>query len=312
MLMDEASRRSAKHGVILSTDGDTVVHPDWIEQNLNILESGADAVGGDIALHPAGVARLSPASRLHYLADARYLEAITRLEAIVDPDPHDPWPRHYHHFGASLACTNALYTELGGLPHADCLEDVAFVKAMVRADARLRHSPSVKVVTAARISGRARVGLATQLREWGNSPDDPMVDTPAFLTRYFSCRAQLRSLWRRNASIESSASKHFSNLLSVDCLTLQQHLRDSSTFGQLHDLLDLRGRLWRSMDPNRRVGKRSRVTEDVIAWNRLLLAEAHPTGISLPGTPQHVSTQAAQENTHAPDLQSLGSQEQTA
>ena len=36
--------------------------------------------------------------------------------ALLDSVFHDPWPRHYQHFGASLAVTADAYRRAGGLP----------------------------------------------------------------------------------------------------------------------------------------------------------------------------------------------------
>ncbi len=312
MVMDEASRRLPPSGAILSTDGDTVVEGDWVERNLDSLHVGADAVGGDISLHPDSYAKLSANSRRQYREDNAYLDAVTRLESILDPDPYDPWPRHRHNFGASLACTNSLYMRLGGLPKADCLEDVAFVNAMARADSRLRHSPAVKVMTAARTSGRARIGLASQLREWHAAHADPLVDTAAFLDGYFKCRAQLRALWSEGTFMEDANLQALATLLGMERKALRRLAEDARTFGSLHEALDLRGRMWRRADPLRRVGKRSRVTEQLSFLIGSLLAAKHQSGSALPGFRPHGSTQGAIESNHAPDLPWQDSRKQLA
>jgi len=312
LLMEEASRRLPASGAILSTDGDTVVEHDWVERNLDCLNKGADAVGGDISLHRDSYAKLPATSRRQYREDHSYLEAVTRLESILDPDPFDPWPRHHHHFGASLACTNSLYTRLGGLPKADCLEDVAFVNAMGLADARLRHSPAVKVVTAARTSGRARIGLASQLREWHAAHADPLVNTAAFLTEYFVCRAELRAIWKAGTLMEDGNLQALATQLGMDRKSLRTLADGATTFGNLLEALDLRGRKWRRADPLRRVGKRSRVTEQIGLLIRSLLSAKHQSGIALPGFRSQGSTHDALENIHAPDLPWRDSLEQMA
>ena len=169
MLMDAAWHRLQGHSgttAILSTDADTVVARDWIAQNLAALEGGADAVGGMIGLKPTELKALPDGARLAYLRDRRYQRLVAELEARLDPQACDPWPRHLQHFGASLACTAEIYARAGGLPPVKPLEDVAFVNELRRVGARLRHEPKVIVYTSSRLDGRAEVGLSGQLSIW--------------------------------------------------------------------------------------------------------------------------------------------------
>ncbi len=312
MLMEEASHRLPPSGALLSTDGDTTVASNWVARNLELLTGGMDAVGGAITLHPGDFAKLPASSRRQYTEDARYLSAITRLESLLDPDPHDPWPRHHHHFGASLACTNALYTQVGGLPKADCLEDVAFVNAITRADAKLRHSPDVTVVTAARTSGRARIGLASQLREWHASHEEPLVDTAFFLKAYFAWRAHLRAIWNRGTLLPNTTSHELADSIGMPCAVLQSHLETASTFGSLLQDIDLRGRLWRRTAPARRVGKRSRVTEQITLLSESLLSAGHQSGSAPACSLPHAPIRNGRESIRVPDLQWRGNPGQVA
>jgi hypothetical protein len=200
LLMDTAWHRlqSIPHAVILSTDADTLVAPDWIATNLHAIDTGAEAVGGAIHLKPEDLAHLDPGTLEAYKRDRRYQRKVARLESLLDPDPADPWPRHLQHFGASLACTPAVYARAGGLPPIKPLEDVAFVDALRRADARLRHAPEVRIFTSARLDGRAEVGLSGQLRHWqqdaaANRPHH--VQSAAYLTHRFTALAHLRQIW---------------------------------------------------------------------------------------------------------------------
>ena len=296
MLMDEAWLRAGESGAILSTDGDTAVAPDWVEMNLKQLHAGSELVGGDIALEGRDLARLPERARAQHEADKEYQQAVTFLESLIDPDPHDPWPRHYHHFGASLACTTAFYRRVGGLPHVDCLEDVAFVEAARRADARVRHSPSVKVVTAARISGRARIGLASQLREWQGEPGEPLVDSAAFLKVYFSIRHQLRGIWQGQA-VPSVVLRS----LSLTEASLERVLEGCATFGAVQDALDLRGRLWRQMARGQRATRRRAATRDIRALTERLCASEHLADSAAGEIPRDYAIPGGSENSHAPD-----------
>lgn len=129
ILMDEAYRRLmclGKRGVIASTDGDTRVTPTWIAATLHEIANGADAVGGRIITDCSGRAMLDPYTRACHLREVGYSYLIAELETYLDANPDDVWPRHYQHYGASLAVTAEMYKQAGGLPPVRTPEDVAF------------------------------------------------------------------------------------------------------------------------------------------------------------------------------------------
>jgi GT2 family glycosyltransferase len=200
MLMDAACARmervaQGESGVILSTDADTLVAPDWIAANLAAIEGGAEVVGGEICLLPQDVEALDAGTRDAYENDQRFQHLVARLESLLDPDPSDPWPRHLHHFGASLACTCEAYRRCGGLPAVKPLEDVAFIDALRKVGARIRHAPEVRIYTSARLEGRAEVGLSGQLRHWQREAREGIphvVDSCEWLLHRFSVLAALR------------------------------------------------------------------------------------------------------------------------
>lgn len=187
----------AKHGLILSTDADTRVDPNWLAATLHEFELGADAVGGRIltlanAARPAGIVHLQ---RL----DAAYRLLRAKLESIVDPDPADPWPRHHQHFGASLAVRMSALARAGGPPQVPCMEDEALVAALRREDCRVRHSPNVRVWTSGRLDGRAEVGLSWQLRQWQHCVEAgrlPSVRDPHRELAVWRWRCALRAAWQ--------------------------------------------------------------------------------------------------------------------
>ena len=197
LLMDEACRRlllaGYSRGIIASTDGDTLVDCQWISQIIQEIDAGADAVGGRILTY-----REDGPARLPHLRDATYRHLLAQTEARIDPYPYDPWPRHFQHFGASLAVTCQAYIRAGRLPVVRYLEDDALVKALCRIDAKVRRSPAVRVYTSARLQGRVEVGLSWQLQQWAcqrNAGVCQQVENPARSLARFRLRHQLRQAW---------------------------------------------------------------------------------------------------------------------
>lgn len=204
LLMDEAYRRlillNRSRGIIASTDGDTRVSPTWIAATLQAMAQGVDVVGGRILMDPRDRAALDPQTRWAHLREVSYRHLMAELETYLDPLPWDPWPRHYQHWGGSLAVTAEIYQRSGRLPVVRSLEDIAFYRALVRIDARIRHSPGVQVVTSGRQTGRSETGLASQLRLWqemGSQQQPCWVESAAAIETRFRSRQRLRQLWQR-------------------------------------------------------------------------------------------------------------------
>ena len=153
-------------GVILTTDADAVPSDRWIAANLDAIAAGADIVGGHIVGDPGEEALLGPGflhrARLH----ARYGALCDELAALIDPLPHDPWPRHHDHTGGSLAVRCPVYRAVGGMDPLPFREDIAFVSKVRAGNFRLVHPLDVVVTVSARTTGRAKGGMADCLTTW--------------------------------------------------------------------------------------------------------------------------------------------------
>ncbi|AFZ29339.1 glycosyl transferase family 2 [Gloeocapsa sp. PCC 7428] len=244
LLMNEAYRRlmsiGRDRGVIASTDGDTRVAPTWIAATLEEITRGADAVGGRIITDRPERSRLDPYARLCHLREVGYRYLLTELETYLDPEPCESWPRHYQHYGASVAVTAQMYARVGGIPAVRTPEDVAFYQALVRVDARFRHSPAVKVITSARQTGRAKNGLANQLREWtamGHKHQPFIVESVARSEQKLQARRKLRSLWMRSRLHQLSEYEiaQCAQEWGVSLAWLTAELYQSPTFGLLRE-----------------------------------------------------------------------------
>lgn len=241
LLMDEAHRRLTnvgnREGIIASTDGDTVVDPQWLWHIMAEIEQGVDAVGGRILTHPDK----NPV-RLFHLRDVTYRTLVARLEAQLDPVPHDPWPRHFQYFGANLAVTCAMYEKAGRLPEVSYLEDEAFYKALLRVDARVRQSPLVRVITSARMQGRVAVGFSEQLRCWATmhkNREYQLAEPAGAWAAKFAARHQLRTIWANHwADLSEQALTEIATQLCISANWLCEIVSDYQCFGELWQIIE--------------------------------------------------------------------------
>ncbi len=195
LAMLRAAELAGPDGVLLTTDADGLVDPDWISANLRALARGADAVAGWVELHPIEWGQIP--AKLHE-DDARecaYDAVCDEIHGLLDPDLADPMPRHTQHSGASIAVTAAAYASSGGVPDVASGEDRAFIAALRRADARLRHAPEVHVTVSGRIVGRSTGGMADTICRRLSAPDeflDDRLEPAGACARRAECRAASR------------------------------------------------------------------------------------------------------------------------
>jgi glucosyl-3-phosphoglycerate synthase len=144
-------------GLIASTDADSVVDRDWLASQLELVDAGAQAIGGLILLDGEEARALDPqalAVRSRAVGGrmrrVRATSAAGRIE-------------HHQFSGASLALTAGTYRRCGGLPVRPALEDEALERALVAQGVAIHRSRRVRVRTSARTDGRAPRGLASDL-----------------------------------------------------------------------------------------------------------------------------------------------------
>jgi hypothetical protein len=209
MAMHLAARMTRPRGVLMTTDADSRVAPDWIEANLAALRDGADVVCGRAVIDPLEAALIPDHLHAEEERVCAYAELLDEIHALLDPDAADPWPRHSEHSGASIAVRKAFYTRTGGVPPLTVGEDRAFLELLRGVDARIRHAPEVSVIVSGRTQGRAAGGMADTIRRRMVMPDDMLDDRlePALTcVRRAKARAKLRALW--NASRAGVDAQH--------------------------------------------------------------------------------------------------------
>lgn len=243
LLMDEAYRRlvktSKRDGIIASTDGDTVVDCQWIHFIIKEIERGNDAVGGRIiTLKAEGIARTS------YLRNITFRCLLAHAEDIIDPQLNDPAPRHYQYFGANMAVTTRMYKKAGCLPQVPNLEDMAFHDALLRHDARIRRSYTVKVYTSDRTEGKVRFGFSQQLRSWQNQEKrrkPQLVENVYLVFNRFKIKKRVRGCWLdyiKSQKIGTEDLKYICSYTRTSQKWILSCFNESKYFGQLWTEID--------------------------------------------------------------------------
>lgn len=243
LLMNEAFCRLKKtrfgDGIIMTTDGDTRVAPDWIAQNIKEIADGADAVGGRILLEAFELEQMDERARFLHLLDEEYRLLVAEFECVLDRISHDVFPRHHQHFNGSFAVTVRAFERAGGVPEVEFLEDVAFYHALLRIDAKVRHSPFVKVFTSGRSVGRSQVGLSFQINQWtemGKNDEVYLVESATAIEKRMETRKRLRLFWEKVNAEDFPGSGEISLLaqnIKVPAEWLSGEIGKKQTFGKL-------------------------------------------------------------------------------
>ena len=201
--LDLGWRMVGPDGVLLTSDADTLVHPDWITQNLFELQH-ADLICGTVLGQPDEALALPHAIAAHGSVEWDYVTASIALAAALDPQPHDPAPAHHNAAGASLAVSARVYAAVGGLPVIQMGEDRAFAERIEAYDFRLRYSDLAIVETSCRMVGRTDGGMAGALRARAFEPDpyaDEWLEAAAAFAKRYQLRGALRAAWPHRAKL---------------------------------------------------------------------------------------------------------------
>ncbi|HVV14573.1 glycosyltransferase family 2 protein [Amycolatopsis sp.] len=133
--------------LLLSTDADSLVDPGWAPAHVARANEGYHAIAGSAELiDPAG---LGPLARCRY-------------EAVLD-DAAGP-EGHGNVYGANLGVRADAYATVGGFAALSSSEDHDLWNRLGRAGFRRCYDETARVLTSARLRGRAPAGLAALLR----------------------------------------------------------------------------------------------------------------------------------------------------
>jgi GT2 family glycosyltransferase len=209
--MEAAARWVAEgghdEGVLLTTDADSRVGLDWVAANVAVLDAGADAVAGRIALDPADAAKLPGCLHARGRLEAAYEALLIEIDARLDPELGDPWPCHWSKSGATIGVKWSVYRQVGGMPDRPSGEDRAFIDAVRAHDYTVRHAPHIEVITSGRLDGRAAGGVADTMKLRCDEPETPCdvrLEPLARIVAKALIRRRLRVLVAEGRLVDSS------------------------------------------------------------------------------------------------------------
>ena len=231
-----------KDGVILTTDADSQVAPNWIAANLAAFDAGAEAVLGRIALDGDGKLLPDALHRRGALEDA-YESLLTELSWLLDPLEHNPWPHHATISGATLGITRNAYCRVGRLPRVPLGEDKALIALLSRQDARIRYCPAVHAVTSGRTQGRAPGGVADTLAIRSREPEAFCDDALEPFRTAFARAAWRGRLRRLHGAGRLALDQDWALKLEIPAREVNDIIQES-TFGAAWALIEDRSPLF--------------------------------------------------------------------
>lgn len=168
----EARRRGCLHAlanypqiqILMTTDADCIVAPDWTSANRRHLAE-VDAVCGRIDPIASETAILAHMPSREGANEASYRDLVLQFYDLLAPESHNPYPHHGEAAGASLACLAPAWRAVGGFKDMRTGEDRDFVRRLRGEGFRMRHADDVRVQASCRLTGRAPGGMADALRE---------------------------------------------------------------------------------------------------------------------------------------------------
>lgn len=198
--------------LIATTDADSRVPCDWISRQLDALAAGAGAVAGaadidakETSLFPAGF-------RQRIELESCYTQWLERVDALLDPLLHDPWPRHRTPTGASLGFSPETLRLLQPLPAPSLGEDRALMDRCRALDIPIRFDAMLRVHTSGRLKGRAEGGMADTMAHRLAFPEaacDVLLEPFTQAADRSKARAWLRTMHRLEALQTVDAQRHF-------------------------------------------------------------------------------------------------------
>lgn len=169
--------RYAPDGVLLTTDADSYVGPNWITSRWSYIAGGYDLVCEDVRFDAKELALLPGLVTAVGEAERAYFEASNMLWQKWTGRPTECFA--YRASGASLAIRSDSYRRIGGLPTPSIGEDAALCEAILAVGLKVAMTDDGDTRTSARLLGRAHGGCGACLNARATQ-NDPLCD-PALI-----------------------------------------------------------------------------------------------------------------------------------
>jgi len=141
LAMAQARLRLRDDGILLTTDANVIVDNAWISDMLTCFaDRRIDVVAGAISPYNDETAQNSGAAQAIAALERRYWDLIMAVEDAIDPQLHDPAPRHCQESGSNLGIRAAMFDAVGGIPIAPVGEVRAMIDAVRARDGWIRHA----------------------------------------------------------------------------------------------------------------------------------------------------------------------------
>ncbi len=252
------------NGIILTSDADSVTPPDWIEINCREIAMGAEVVCGTASVDPEEALLVTQEMHQDYLDECACFDLLDEVEAILNPDPTDPWPRHQQNSGASIAVRAATFRRAGGAPAVASGEDRALVQRLRLIDARIRHAFGISVTVSGRLEGRAAGGMAEAMKRRLQQRDeftDDRLEPATDAYRRSLAKAACRAAWLGQRSSRALAEELLVAPAIMECLLSVPFFGTAWAEIQSHSLV-LKQRRRVSYDDLPRETKRAKLLRD--------------------------------------------------
>ncbi|MFT8719936.1 glycosyltransferase [Acetobacter sp.] len=199
--MAYAAKTASPDAILLTTDADGTVAKDWIENILAaFIRYPVEAVFGRALLLPKEYRKIPFHLHEDEKKEQAYGALLDQIRLLLNPEPHDPWPRHLEHSGASIAVTHQAWKKVGGIPLLPSGEDRQFYRALRQNGIPVRHAPEVKVYVSARLQGRAHGGMAETLARRLIAQDEYIDDAFEPVSRHLLRLRKERAYWHESHS----------------------------------------------------------------------------------------------------------------
>jgi hypothetical protein len=131
--MAYARRLVRNDGLILAVDADAIADPDWLSAMLACFaDRRVDCVAGRVSHAPNEAAQDYPSDIAALVAQYRAL--VVRVEDALDPQAHDPSPRHGQECGANFGIRAGMFDALRTSPAVTSDNAPTLIEAVLRHD----------------------------------------------------------------------------------------------------------------------------------------------------------------------------------